>query len=61
MKETEQNCRNWRQVVEQLTVYQTHYTISLKLDEAHMMTITYSMQMHREFITTLPKENTLIL
>jgi len=44
---------------EKLTAFETRYTISLKLDETHTMTSTYGMQMHREIITTLPKQNTL--
>ncbi len=31
---------------EQHAAFETCYTISLKLDETHMMTITYGMQMH---------------
>ena len=44
---------------EKLTAFKTRYTISFKLDETHMMMITYGMQMHQEFITTLPKQNIL--
>ena len=44
---------------EKLTAFEIRYTISFKLDEIHTMTITNGMQMHREFITTLPKQNIL--
>ena len=45
---------------EKLTAFEIRYTISFKLDETHTMTITNGTQMYQEFITTLPKQNTLI-